>query len=65
MIIDNVMYHNVDGIIKRPYGMRLLRYSEGVTENLEYGVKKMSGYACNAEMRFVTEAPETPEFDAR
>lgn len=59
MIIDNVMYHNVDGIIKRPYGMRLLRYSEGVTENLEYGVKKMSGYACNAEMRFVTEAPET------
>ncbi len=57
MIIDNVMYNNLDDIIKTPQGLRLLRYPQKVIDRLNPGARLMARYACNIEIRFVTEAP--------
>ncbi len=57
MIIDNVMYNNIDGIIEKPYGKMLLRYPENLIEKMNPVARHMARYACNAEIRFVTEAP--------
>lgn len=57
MIIENVLYNNVDDVIKTPQGIRLLRYPEKVLEKINPQARLMARYACNIEIRFVTEAP--------
>lgn len=57
MIIDNVMYNNIDDAVKIPQGLRLFRYSRGVMEKMNPAARQMARYACNAEIRFVTDAP--------
>lgn len=57
MIIDNVMFNNFDASIKTPQGLRLCRYPLEVMEKMNPNARHMARYACNSEIRFVTEAP--------
>lgn len=56
MIIDNVMYHNIDSVKKTPQGMRIYRYPEDVIDKINPRARYMASYACNSEIRFVTDA---------
>lgn len=56
MIIDNVMYHNVDSVKKTPQGLRICRFSEEVMNKVNPHARYMASYACNTEIRFVTDA---------
>lgn len=56
MIINNIMYHNIDSIRETPQGLRICRFSENVINKINPGARHMGNYACNAEIRFVTEA---------
>ncbi len=57
MIIDNVMYNNIDSVTKTNQGIRLHRFSKEVIEKINPHARYMASYACNAEIRFVTDAP--------
>lgn len=56
MIIDNIMYHNFDSVEKTNQGMRLGRFSEKLMNTVNPHARYMARYACNCEMRFVTDA---------
>lgn len=56
MIIDNVMYHNIDSVKKTPQGLRVCRFTEEVMDKVNPHARYMGNYACNAEIRFVTDA---------
>jgi len=56
MIIDNVMYHNVDSVKKTPQGLRICRFPEEVMDKVNPHARYMASYACNTEIRFVTDA---------
>ena len=56
MIIDNVMYHNIDSVKKTPQGLRVCRFSEDVMAKVNPHARYMASYACNTEIRFVTDA---------
>lgn len=57
MIKDNLMYHNVDYIEESAQGDRLYRYTKELLGVVNDGCRKMARYACNCEVRFVTDAP--------
>lgn len=53
---NNIIYHNVDMIKPEFRGDRLFRYPEDVLANCNTHCRIMSYYACNCELRFVTNA---------
>lgn len=57
MTKNNIVYHNVDELLKTPLGDRLSRYPEYVVEQLNPRERFMARYACGCELRFVTDAP--------
>ena len=57
MIKNNLMYHNVDYIEESVQGDRLYRYTKELLGVVNDGCRKMARYACNCEVRFVTDAP--------
>lgn len=59
MIIDNIEFHNIDGVLKKPYGDLLMRYPEELVPKLNRAARYMSRYACNSEIRFITKTPQS------
>ena len=56
MIKGNVMYHNVAYIEKEARGDRLFRYPKEVLKECNSHCRNMARYACNCELRFVTDS---------
>ena len=56
MVIDNVMYHNIDDIMRTNQGIRLLRFNNEVLNSINPHARFMARAACNSEIRFCTPA---------
>lgn len=56
MIVDNVMYNNVDYFEEKPYGKRMFRFPEDVVKKINPQARYMAKYSCNNEIRFVIDA---------